>query len=152
MRRLACLAALSMFVLLAPPCQAKPDEPFGARGERTANAVFRVEGDSTGRQPFAISCSSYAVAGSSLTSVVVADATSRAVLFQALSSNTGGICLSTSSVMSQPCSDSTPGYELAPGSSFTDYTTGAWYCSSRSGNTDKLKGARNTHTLDLGTQ
>lgn len=135
-----------LLALLVPAvCHA---DNYGERGRIFTAPVYRMEGDGAGRQPFAVTCSSFTAA----TAIVVADSTSRSVLMQALSSNTGGVCISTSSAMALPCADSMPSYEISPGASLTDYTQGAWYCSSRAGNADKLKGARNTHTLDLGTQ
>ena|SRR3990167_2573514 len=117
----------------------------GARQNVSVNPVYLHEGDGTGREPFAIGCSS-----TSWTAVVAADETSRSTMFQALDSNALGVCVSTMTTGAYTCSDTTPGYELSPGSSLTDYTTGAWNCRSRASDagTDILKGARSTHSED----
>ncbi len=117
----------------------------GAKDNDYVNPTYRHEGDGIGREPFAIACSS-----TSWTAVVAADETSRSVTFIALDTNALGVCVSTTTTGAVTCADTTAGYELFPGSSLTDYTTGAWNCRSRASDagTDILKGARSTHSED----
>ena len=121
-------------------------QKVAALGERQnvhANAAYRQEGDADGRTLFAVDCSSHL-----WVSVVAADEDSRSVLFIALDDNAGGVCISSMTTSVYSCSDSTPGPELKPGASLTDFTTGAWNCRSRANNVDTLNGYRAKHSLD----
>jgi len=109
-----------------------------------ANYTDRVmtdEGDTP--SGFAISCSN-----SAWTQIVAADDDSRSVLFQALSTSSGNVCISTVTAAGAACDDTTPGPELIPGASVTDYTSSRWNCRARSGGTAVVKGYRSLDSAD----
>ena len=73
------------------------------------------------------------VCSSSVWTVLVAsDSIRRSVLFQALPTNSVNVCITPSSSTSAPsCGDTTPGIELTPNASLTDYTVAKWWCMAR---------------------
>ena len=115
---------------------------YGARGKKSAQITYRQEGNR--RIPFAVTCAS-----ETWTLVISSEPKSRQVIFFAPPANAYGVCLS-SSAGAYTCADTTPGAEIQPGASMTDYGTYSWYCKSRNddANEDVLKGFRSYHDHD----
>lgn len=106
--------------------------------------VFQSEG----RNPIAFSVN---CATATWTLVIASDTISRSTLMESISSNTVSICLSPSVTSSSQCVTGTPGPELSPNSSLTDYSHVAWYCSASSGTTSQtIKGYRTRDKGDYG--
>ena len=87
-------------------------------------AVYMDEGDA----PIAFSVQCASITWTALRS---ADNIRRALLVHGLSGNSTAICISTITTVGYACQDSTPGIELVGTSSWTDYSTVAWYCRAR---------------------
>ena len=115
----------------------------GERNQVTVNPQYRHEGDGAGREPFNIACTS-----SSWTTVVAADSTSRSVLFETIKA-TGTVCLSTTTTPTASCNSDFPGIIFLSTATYTDYSTGDWYCRSEIGqNGARMAGCRYTHSND----
>jgi len=111
-------------------------------------AIFQDEGDQV--IPYSVQCAS-----TSWTVLVSSNIISRSVLYVALSGNSTSICISSMTTAGYACQDSTPGIELTPGSSLSDYTKVVWYCRARQtvGATDTrgyIKGRRSRDSGDDG--
>jgi hypothetical protein len=83
--------------------------------------TYRSEG--RGILPFNVSCSSTA-----WTVVQSSDAIRRSILMESIPENTLNVCISTLTLIGDPCGQGTPGIKLTNGSSLTDYTTIQWNC------------------------
>lgn len=115
----------------------------GERDKLFVNPEYRQEGDGAGREPFNVSCSSFA-----WTTIVATDSTSRSVFFETLSS-TGTVCLSTTTTPTASCDTSFPGIVFLSTAAYTDYSTGDWYCRSAAGQSGaRMAGCRYTHSND----
>jgi len=114
--------------------------PRSYQAQYTDRVMFD-EGDTA--EGFAVSCSSTA-----WTQIVASDEDSRIVEFQALTANTGGVCISTVTASAIACDDTTPGLELAPAADKKIGSTGAWYCRARATFVGVIKGFRGTDSAD----
>lgn len=115
----------------------------GARDKLLANPEYRHEGDGAGREPFNVACTS-----SAWNTVVATDSTSRSVFFETIKA-TGTVCLSTTTTPTASCDSSFPGIVFLSTATYTDYSTGDWYCRAEIGqNGARLAGCRYTHSND----
>ena len=131
---------LGLLFFAATPSKASE----GARLNVYVNPTYTHEGDGSGRDLFNVACSSHL-----WVSVVNSSTTSRSVVVGAISTNGGAdVCISTTSTATHPCDDTTAGLHLTPGSSYSDYTTGAWNCRSRANQVDRVYGVRSKHSED----
>lgn len=125
----------------------------GAEGMKYefSQAVYQSEGSNP--VAFSVSC-----ATASWTVVVASDTISRSTFLESVSSNTTNICLlpvtngiAPSVSVSSQCTTATPGPELPPNSSLTDYSRAGWACASSSGTVSNIiKGYRTRDKRDSG--
>lgn len=116
---------------------------YGGRGRLNADPMYKHDGDGPGRLPFNVACSSFA-----WNTVVSASDISRSVFFETLNS-TGTVCLSTTTTPTASCDNSFPGIVFLSTATFTDYSTGDWYCRSSIGQSGaRMSGCRYTHSAD----
>lgn len=131
-----------------------------ARPRKESMVTLTARNDGDRNEQFAVGCSSTAwtVVGSSLTTLGTGTGPSRvrrrAMTIQMLSSATYAICLSSTSVVGDTCSDTRAGYELGTAwGSVSIYDEAAWYCRVRTGtnSTIYLKGAEHYDSRDEAT-
>ncbi len=140
MKNLICTAGLLCF--LAVHVHAEGAKAFQPQ------STFVDEGDAV--IPYSILCSS-----TSWTVLVSSDIISRSVLYQAVTANTTQVCISTITTTGYACLTSTPGMELEPGSTLSDYTKAGFSCRARqtTGASDTrgyIKGRRSRDQGDYG--
>jgi hypothetical protein len=134
---------LGLFLATIPAlCQAEGAKAFQPQ------ATYVDEGDSA--VPFSILCAS-----TSWTALISSDTISRSVVYQAPTTNSATICLSTMTTTAIACAVTTPGIELPAGMSFSDNAKYAWYCRSKEDGVSAdtrgyIKGRRSRDKGDLG--
>ena len=112
------------------------------RADFAVTKTYRNEGNTVA--PFTLSCSSTA-----WTAVVAARAVRRSGLMQSLKANAYNVCIATTSASGDLCNDATPGIELAPGDSLTDFAEVAWNCRARTGSSgERIKGYESYDSAD----
>ena len=145
-RRLGLFVGLAAIAVLGPRWSRAEGMKY-----QEAQPVYQSEGSNP--ITFNVSCATGA-----WTIVIASDTISRSTFMESISSNTQNICLlpvtngvAPTVAISSQCTTASPGPELVPSSSLTDYSRAGWACASSSGTVvNTIKGYRTRDKRDTG--